>query len=160
MPDRKTEIIRRLDDSRAYLHSVIADLTAEQWDTPVQQTDARWTARQMLGHLREAERGMTGQITRIAAGQESVPTDFDLNRWNKRQVEKLADKPAAEIAHELDDVRTNLKTVIAELSEADLDKRGRHGSLAIMSIEEILLLIADHETAHAQEIAAIKTPVT
>ncbi len=156
---RINEIVRRLNESRAYLNSVIRDLTSEQWEMPVQQTDARWTARQMLGHLRDAEKGMTGQITRIAAGQDGVPADFDLNRWNNRQIEKLADKSVAEIVSELETVRANLRGIIDALTDADLDKRGRHGSLQIMSIEAMLHLIAAHQMQHAPEIAAIKTPV-
>ncbi len=155
MSDRKHEIIQRLDQSRAYLHSVVDHLTPEQWETTIQESDARWTTRQLVGHLYSAEKGMLGQIGQIASGQETVSADFDVNRWNKRSVEKMADKPAAEIVQALNEVRTTLKQTVHDLAETDLDKRGRHGNLRIMSIEEILHLIASHESGHTAEIAQV-----
>lgn len=96
---------------------------------------------------------MTVQITRINAGEETVPPDFDLNRWNKRSVEKAADKQPPELLTALDEGRTALKQVLDGLSDSDLDKRGRHSSLQIMSIEEIARLIGTHETDHMKIIA-------
>jgi hypothetical protein len=38
--------------------------------------------------------------------------------------------------------------LIDTLADEDWDKRGRHASLEIMSVEEVLNLIADHERTH------------
>ncbi len=160
MSDRKPEILNRLERSRALLSSVIAQLTPEQWEMPVQDGDSRWTARQMLAHIVDSEVGLTTQVKRIAAGQETVPPDFDVNRWNKRVIEKLGDKPVTELLKSRDDARTALLQVIDGLPELDLDKRGRHASLNIMPIEEFLFNVAAHETAHGSTLAeALHIPI-
>lgn len=151
--DRTQALLTDLERQRAVLLSVLKRLSEEQWDIPVQEGDARWTARQMLAHLYDAERGMTGQATRIAAGEEPIPPDFDLSRWNKRTVEKLNEKTPAELLQGLNETRARLKEALARLTDADLDKVGRHSSLRMMSVEAIFREIGIHEIIHATAIA-------
>ncbi len=152
MSNRKEKIIADLERSQAFLQSVTDRLTPEQWESPVQESDQRWTARQVFSHLLDAKKGMIGQARRISIGQEGVPADFDLDRWNKRTVEKMREKPVVELLTEMDQADAALKTFVAEIPEPDLDRTGRHSSLVIMSVETMLLLIASHQTDHTQGI--------
>ncbi len=160
MSDRTQEILIELEQQRSILLNVLRRLTPEQWEMPVQDGDSHWTARQMLAHLSDAERGMIGQATRIAAGDEPIPPDFDLSRWNKRAVEKLNEKSSAELLQSLTDSRARLKEALTKLTDADLDKVGRHSSLQMMTVEAIFRLIGTHEVDHATNIAsALKLPM-
>jgi len=150
MSNRKAAIVDVLDQTRQQLKALLDRLQPGDWETPIQEEDQRWTVRQIISHLAEAQRGMTAQITRINAGEDTVPPDFDLNRWNKRVVEKAADKQPPELIAALDEGRNALKQVLDGLNDSDLDKRGRHGSLQIMSIEEIARLIGTHEADHTR----------
>ena len=116
------------------------------WEKTIQDEDQQWTVRQIVSHLVDAQRGMTGQISKISAGEDIIPADFDLNRWNRRAVEKQADKTPQDLIASLEDGRTALKQVVNGLSDDQLDKRGRHSSLQIMSVEEIIRLIAGELT--------------
>ncbi|MHB8625322.1 MAG: DinB family protein [Aggregatilineales bacterium] len=159
MSDRTQEMLTELERQRAALLGVLRRLTPAQWETPVQDGDSHWTARQMVAHLSDAERGMVGQATRIAAGEEPIPPDFDLSRWNKRAVEKLNEKSSAELLQSLTESRVRLKEALAKLTDADLDKVGRHSSLQMMTVEAIFRLIGTHEFNHATIIAsALKLP--
>ena len=153
MSDRKAQIIKELDDARAKFQSLAKRLTPQDWETPVQDGDERWTPHQMLIHLVDAQRGMMGQMGRISAGQEGVPADFDLSRWNIRQVQKNAEKTVPDLLAALDEGQIALKNAISGLTDADLDKQGRHSSLEIMTVEQIGRLIASHEAEHTQIIA-------
>src|SRR5258706_12174075 len=92
MTDRKTDIVQQLDQSRQTVKSVLDRLQPADWETPIQDGDQRWSARAMLVHMVDAQRGMTNQLSKIAAGEDVIPPDFDLSRWNRRQGEKKADK--------------------------------------------------------------------
>lgn len=153
MSDRKTQIIKELDEARANFKRLAERLTPQDWETPVQDADQRWTAHQMLIHLVDSQRGMMGQMTRISAGQEGVPPDFDLSRWNVRHVQKNAEKTVPELLTELDEGQIALRKTVNDLTDAALDKQGRHSSLEIMSVEQIARLIASHEAEHTQIIA-------
>jgi hypothetical protein len=87
-------------------------------------------------------------MAQIKGGGEGVPPDFDLARWNKRVVDKLSDKRPEELLAGMAENRSALFAFMDTLDEADWDKKGRHASLQVMSIEEVCHLIADHEALH------------
>jgi uncharacterized damage-inducible protein DinB len=153
MSDRKQAILHKLAQARIKLMGVLHQLQPDDWEKAVQEADSKWTVRQIVTHLVDAQKGMTGQMTTINGGQEAIPEDFDLDRWNKRAVEKNADKTPQDLMTALHEGRTKLISFVNGLSDADLDKKGRHSSLEIMTIEQIATLIGSHEAEHAQIIA-------
>ncbi len=161
MSARTHDILKQLDQTRHTLRSVLDHLQLADWEKTIQDEDQKWTVRQIVSHLVDAQRGMTGQISRISVGEDTIPPDFDLNRWNRRAVEKQADKTPQELVTALEDGRTALKQVVNGLTDDQLDRRGRHSSLRIMSVEEIIRLIGTHEADHARVIAdklGVKVP--
>jgi uncharacterized damage-inducible protein DinB len=153
MPDRTTDILNALDRNRREVRQILDRLQPDDWEKTIQEDDQHWTVRQIVSHMVSAQKGMLGQIMRINAGEETVPPDFDLNRWNQRSVQKSADKTPQELLAALDEDREALKQTLRGLQDSDFEKRGRHGSLRIMSIEEIARLIGTHEVEHARTIA-------
>jgi hypothetical protein len=151
---RQETIVSELTRARARLHHILAGAKGDDWDRQVQDEDQHWTVRQVVIHLTDAQRGMFGQMRKIAAGEEAIPADFDLNRWNRRTVEKNADKIIEELLMQLASDHDALKAFVTGLTDAELDRRGRHSSLEIMSVEEIARLVASHEMMHAETIAA------
>ncbi|NJL55631.1 DinB family protein, partial [bacterium] len=65
-----------------------------------------------------------------------------------RVVQKAAEKTPNDLVAEFRQNRINLLSFIDTLHDEDWHKQGRHGSLRIMSIEEVCHLIADHELDH------------
>lgn len=153
MSDRKTETLAFLENSRETLKRVLVQLQPEDWEKTVQDEDQKWTVRQILVHLADSHKGLSNQLMAFVEGRELIPPDFDLNRWNRRTVEKGADKTPAELIQVLEVGHTRLKEIIAGLNDTDFDKKGRHSSLQIMSVEELTRQIGDHEAAHARTIA-------
>ncbi len=151
--DRKEAITRKLTETREQWLRVLNGLSAEQWEAPAYSEGSEWRVADTLRHVADSERGMTALMAQIKDGGEGVPADFDLNRWNQRVVTKLGDKDPQELLDGMAENRANLFAFIDSLEEADWDKKGRHASLKIMTIEEVCHLIADHEADH---LAAIK----
>lgn len=153
MTDEKKEVIRRrLHDSRQALLGLVQEMDEAQWTHPVYSHDARWTALDVLRHLTWAESGMTRLMKLIREGNEGVPPDFDLDRYNKSGVRKLKEKSATELLSQMEENRRQLLDLIQDLDESEWHKQGRHGSLRIMTIEEICQQCADHERQHTQDI--------
>jgi hypothetical protein len=147
---RQESILKQLEKSHTQLTEYLGRLSPADWERPIQDEDQRWTTRQMLIHLVDSQKGMTGQMMRINQGEEAIPPDFDLDRWNKRTVEKNAERTVDDLLAQLQSDYTKLTAFVTSLSDADLDKRGRHSSLVVMSLEEIARLIASHEAEHLQ----------
>jgi len=161
MSDRKQKILAHLSENRAVLNAVLDQLTPEQWETSIQDGDEHWTPHNLLAHLFDAERGMVGQATRIAAGETPIPPDFDLDRWNRRAVKKMSDQTVADLRRSLAETRAAAVQAIEALPEAGLDVIGRHSSLQMLSVEAIFRLIGSHEHDHTAIIAAaFKLPIS
>jgi hypothetical protein len=145
---RKEAIKRKLTETREEWLQTLSELMAEQWEARAYSEGSEWRVVDILRHVADSERGMTGLMVQIKGGGEGVPPDFDLTRWNQRVVSKLSDKGPEELLAGMTENRAALFDFIDTLEEADWDKRGRHASLQIMSIEEVCHLIADHEALH------------
>ncbi len=153
MTDRKETVVKKLNETRSQFLEATASLSPEQWELPIYDEESEWLAADILRHVADSERGMTALMVQIQAGGEGVPPDFDLHRWNKRAVGKLENKTPDELLAGMAESRQNLLAFIDTIEPDDWDKKGRHASLKIMSIEEVCNLIADHEAGHASEIA-------
>ena len=152
LSERKHLIHDHLIRTREELLEVIGQMETADWDRPAQSAEGGWTVKQAMLHIATSETGQINTGKAIAAGQPTVPDDFDLNRYNNRQVEKNKDKQPAEILFGMAESRQKLLTFLAEVPEDALDKRGRHARGDILSLEQLFYRIGEHEAEHAAEI--------
>ncbi len=137
---------------RQDLLTVLEGLSEADWAKSVFAEDTRWTISDLVRHLLNAEKGMTGLITQWRVGKNPVPADFDRDRFNQSVVRKAKGKSPETLMAEMAGNHANFLQVLASIEEEDWEKNGRHASLRIMTIEEICHLIPDHESDHIQHI--------
>jgi hypothetical protein len=116
--------------------------------------DSLWTVREVLGHLADSERGLLGQVTRLVAGEMTVPEDFDLARWNRGAVRKRAGMQVPELIEQIETAFQEALRFLGDLDESALDLEGRHSSGKIMNAEGFLRRMADHRSEHVADIQA------
>ena len=153
--EKKFEIFQKLAGSRQALLSLLDDIDQSQWDLVVYSEDADWTVKDLLSHIMVSEKSMTRLVEVIKEGGEGAPEDFDLNRWNVLNVQKSGDKSPDDISAEMIVNRGHLLELLDSMPDSDWEKKGRHDSLRIMTVEEILHLIADHECDHMNDISHV-----
>lgn len=153
--EKKKEIQEKLARSRQELLETVSGWNEAQWATTLYSEGQVWSAVDVLRHLADAEWSMTRLMQRIQQGEEGVPEDFDLDRWNAGRVRKAQDKTPAELFAIMAQNRTHLLAFIDQLTAEDWAKAGRHGSMRIMSIEAILHQIADHEQFHCRHLQEV-----
>jgi len=153
MSARTDSILVYLQECQEKLLNVLNSLSQEQWEQQIQDEDQLWTVRQIVAHLVSAQKGMSTQIVNISQDKNLVPEDFDLNRWNQSQVKKSVERTPHELMTALQEDFERLKETVKHFTDAELDKRGRHGSLRIMSVEEIARTVGEHDVDHATIIA-------
>lgn len=152
MDEKKAGISAKLAEARNDLSGVLRNLEESDWAIEVYSEGEAWTVLDILRHLTAAERDMTLLMERIRQGSDGAPPDFDLNRWNSRSIEKAEAKTPADLQAEMLENRAYLLSMIESIEPEEWEMKGRHASLRIMSIEEILQLIADHEVRHTADI--------
>jgi hypothetical protein len=151
---RQDSIRQRLLADHAASLKIFNNFTPEQWEKPApSENDAPWKARDVLAHVAVSEGGQLGQITRCLAGDVTVPDDFDLARFNRRSVQKQADKSVADFFALIEaDHAKVLAALDAITNEADLDKTGRHARGDIITVEQFFIRITEHRLQHAEEL--------
>jgi hypothetical protein len=154
MSQRIQQVKKNLADARQYLNGVL-DQVEDRWETQVYSDGAAWTVRQLAIHLMITDKGHNNMLKAIANGEETISEDFDLERFNKRSVEKRAEMT-------VDEARAGLAATAAErnawldtIDDGALDKTGRHGSMRILSVEQILDVVASHDHDHGTDIARV-----
>ena len=152
LSERKHLIHDHLIRTREATLELIGQMDVHDWDRPVQSVEGGWTVKQALLHLATSESGqiLTGKA--IAAGQPTVPDDFDLNRYNRRQVEKNQAKQPPEILFGMAESHQKLLAFLDEVSAEDLEKRGKHARGDVISLEQLFYRIGEHEAEHTAEI--------
>jgi len=106
----------------------------------------------VLAHLAVSEGGQLGQINRCLAGEKPVPDDFDLTRFNRRSVQKQADKSVADMLREIETAHAQVLELLDKVSEADFDKSGRHARGDILTVEQFFIRTTEHRREHAEQL--------
>ncbi len=149
---KKADLRNKLAVTREEVIASIKNLSKNDLEKKISSLQESWTILEVMKHLNSAENGMIRLMQMIKEGGGGVPEDFDLDRYNKRQVEKQAELSFEETLLGLEKNRSMLLQFMDALEADDFQKKGRHGSLKVMTIEEIINRIADHENHHLTKI--------
>jgi hypothetical protein len=143
----------RLAEAREKLNNAL-DAIGERGDEQIYSDGAQWTLRDLAVHLALADKGHNGMVMHYAEDKEFIPPDYDIERYNRGSVQKQADMSIADARAAMQASREALLKWLETADDSVLDKKGRHATLKIMTISEILNVMAWHESSHAADIQA------
>lgn len=150
---RKDSIRQRITDDHAACMALLNSFTPEQWEMPAPSDEgAQWKARDVLAHLAVSEGGQLGQIERCLKGEAPVPDDFDLTRFNRRSVQKQAEKSVADFLNMIETGHSRVLAALDTVADADLDKTGRHARGDVLTVEQFFIRTTEHRLQHAEEL--------
>jgi hypothetical protein len=152
--DRKDKLRQTIEADDATSLAIFRRVSPEQWDKPVPSDEgATWKARDVLSHVTISEGGQLVVIQRILAGNGGVPEDFDLNRYNRRVVQKQADRSVDDMLASIERDHAQVLAALESTGEVDLDKTGRHARGDTLTIAQFFHRITEHRRQHAEELA-------
>jgi DinB superfamily len=112
-----------------------------------------WCVKEVLGHLIEADhRGFSGRIRIILGSYTPV-----LERWEPSDVARARGdcvKPAAALLDELAAMRRASAALVRGLREADLDRAGRHPTVGLLRVRDLLQEWVHHDRNHLRQALA------
>ena len=142
----------------ALLTSTAAQLRAELAALPERvlawhPAPGEWCVKEVIGHLIEADRrGFDGRI-RIIQGADTPL----LERWEPPDVARARGdcaKSAAALLDELVAMRQDSGTLVRGLREADLDRAGRHPTVGLLRVSDLLQEWVHHDRNHQRQALA------
>src|SRR5215470_16845796 len=115
--------------------------------------DGEWCAKEVVGHLIEAERrGFAGRVRTLLA--EDRPTFV---RWDQNEVARRrgdCERLTLELLAEFVSLRDESVDLVAELEPADLPRRGDHPAVGVLAIGDLLAEWVHHDRNHIRQIHA------
>lgn len=158
--DRRQDIMDTLQRGLEYSVAFFRSLTPAQLDREIYHDGARWTARQVLAHFVTIERSMHWLFKDILSGGPGSPKDFDVDRFNKSQTDKLEGVAIDELMEQFKQVRRKTIAMVEAMSESDLDREGHHAFHGQGQLERFIRWAYEHAQLHEADIRKIfRTPV-
>jgi hypothetical protein len=137
--DIVTTLARQIDGTLAFLRG-IPDARAGHRYAP-----GKWSIREVVGHLSDAERVFTYRALRFGRGDATPLPGFDENEFMKRA--RLDDRSYASLVDEFEVVR---RATVALFDGFFPDEWTRHGSASgkEVSVRALAWIVAGHELHH------------
>lgn len=162
LDDKKKDYIDHAQHIRAEITKMLERTNDSDLKKTMSDREGSWNVLEVAKHLYTSEDGMVKLMKIIKDHNDpntlpGVPEDFDRDRYNKRQVQKIQELTKDDIMKKLAESRQSYLSFVESLSEGDLEKKGRHASLNIYTIEEIVKIIPRHEEEHLTKIRNVLT---
>jgi hypothetical protein len=149
---KKHQWHQKLHESRQTLLNLLETLQPEQWDVIVFSEGDKWTVKTVVSHLLDSERGMSIHVHKIRKGEETLPPEFDLTRWNASVTQRLGDLSISELIADLETIRAKTLALLDKVQAHEWTLTGRHPSRGLITIDQYYETIHGHELIHATDI--------
>jgi len=127
-------------------------LSEEAWQVQLYADGARWTVHEVLAHIAESEGSLLRLFRYIEEGGEGVAKGFDIDKYNANSVAKIAGTPTRDLIADFQVNRKAMSEFVSGLTDADLEKQGRHAYLGETSLFEMVRLQYLHVNLHIRDI--------
>ena len=105
----------------------------------------KWTVKQLIGHVADAERVFSYRLTRIARGDKTPLSGFDENAWAKTAPH--GKRRMAEVINEMIAVRRATLALVDSLDESTISNVGLANNNSV-SARAICWIMAGHTKHH------------
>lgn len=152
MSDTPQILADRLEYEGGRVMDFFNHLHSEQWAIQIFPERSQWNFHDLLAHFVSAEIGRLELIKDVCSGGKGVPSDFNIDSYNKREVERFSTVSNDELMERFRSERKKLSMTISSLSSEDLDKVGNDPFLGQVPLSEMIKLTYRHLQIHIREV--------
>jgi uncharacterized damage-inducible protein DinB len=152
------ELADKLKSEGDKFYSLFAGLTDDQWNAEVYTEGETWTIRNVLSHFVTSERGLVRLFEQIRLGGAGAADDFSIDRYNASQQQKTKDLSPRDLLEQYKAIRADSVAWTLSLSEADLEKQGKHPFLGMTTIREMINMLYLHNQIHYRDMKKALKP--
>lgn len=105
----------------------------------------KWTVKDLIGHVADAERVFSYRLTRIARGDKTPLSGFDENAWAKTAPHRR--RPIADVVDEMIAIRRATLALVDSLDEQTISNVGLANNNSV-SARAICWIMAGHTKHH------------
>ena len=137
------DILATLDEQRRQMLLLLSG--RDEADGDIRYAPGKWSAREVLGHICDAERIFSYRALRIARNDATPLPSFDENAYVANG--PFAHRPLPDLIEEFIAVRRATLSLLRNLDEADWTRRGTASNNPV-SVRALAYIIAGHESHH------------
>jgi uncharacterized protein (TIGR03083 family) len=152
MPDRKSQIAKRLAEEGAKAAEYMRGLESAAWEQQVYLTGGLWRVREVLCHFVSTEAALQKYGQDILSGGMGAPEDFVIDEYNETQVGGMAERSPAGLIDEFTASRAATLAMVAGMADADFERIGRHPWFGRAPLEDMLKLAYRHTMIHLRDV--------
>jgi uncharacterized damage-inducible protein DinB len=153
-----TELAEKLKSEGEKFISFFSKLTDEQWQKEIYTEGSTWTIRNILSHFVTSERGLLKLFEKIRQGEAGSPDDF-ITATTLPCSPDPGTTPQ-ELLEQYKSIRAESIAWTMSLSDADLEKQGRHPFLGMTTIREMIKMLYIHNLTHYRDMKKFSGPNT
>jgi hypothetical protein len=151
MPDTPQALADRLREEGARVFDFFNNLTKVQWEVQVYPSDSDWSLHHLLAHFTSSEIGRKTLIQYVLSGGEGASPDFNIDIYNKQEVEHFIGKSNSFLLQLFLKERAELATLVSGLEFDDLKRKGNDPYLGTVPLLEIIKLTYRHLQIHLRD---------
>jgi len=152
MAETPAFLAERLRTEGQKMASFFNSLSDNQWGLSVYTEGTTWKVRDVLAHFVTAERGFLRLFADVIAGGAGVSSDFDIDRYNASQYKKTQAFTPEELLSQFVAVREEMTSLVGSMSDADLQRQGRHPFLGITPLVDMVKMVYRHNQIHYRDV--------
>ena len=156
MPTDVQELEEKLNHERERLMAALEGITDEMASRRVEGVDGWTTIHDAMRHVASAEQSMVTVAERTVAGTYQPVPDFDLNRFNARQVEKRQAQSWPDTLAEMASVRVHTLKVLHGWGEEQLGLPTVHPVWGDTTVGGLFRIIAIHDSLHRKDVETLR----
>ena len=134
------EVMREAPDA---LETLLADLPAER--ETFAYAPGKWTCREVLGHMIDAERLFSYRVLHIVRGDRAALPGMDQDEW--AAASNADRRPVADLLGEFRGLRAANAALFASLDDEMLSRRGTASGFEV-TVRALIHIITGHELHH------------
>jgi hypothetical protein len=151
MPDSVQALADRLHEEGRRVVKFFNQLTPEQWKVVIYPQQSDWTMHHLLAHFVSAEIGRQELVENVYNGGEGAPQQFDIDRFNQIEVERLSKQSSQDLIRSFTQRREKLVKLVSSMSEQELNRVGRDPYLGQVGLIEMIKLTYVHLQIHLRD---------
>lgn len=151
MSDTPQALADRLHEEGTRVIEFFNKFSIEQQENIGYLQDGNWTVHGLLAHFVSAEIGRQKLILDIAGGGKGAPPNFEIDQFNKQEVDRLSSESNANLLSLFSQERMHLVEIVAALKFEDLDRIGNDPFLGEVPLREIIKLTYRHLQIHLRD---------
>jgi hypothetical protein len=152
MSPRQELILKRLAEEGRKTAAYFRSLEESAYTQRVYTTGPNWRVREILAHFVSAEHIFAFYGRDILNGGIGAPEDFVIDEFNATQVVGLKDAQPSDLIRQFETARTETIALIQGMTDADLQREGRHPWFGKVPLDRMLKLVYRHNMLHERDV--------